>query len=79
MRGFFLVAREREGHRQCTDTPAIHVDNEDKLGHPIPVGALTGGETAGGKSRGGLEKGGQQLHVRLHHGKQKAGYGNESQ
>ena len=73
MRRLLFVAGEGEGHRQRADTPAVHVDGEDELGHPVPVGALAGGKPACGERRGGLKQRMQQLHVGLHHGNQEAG------
>ena len=73
MRGFFLVAREREGHRQRADTTAIHVDNEDDFCHPVPVGALAGGQSARGEGREGLKQRMKQLDIRLHDREQKTG------
>ena len=77
MGGFLFVARESEGHGQRADTTAVHVDNEDELGHPVPVGALTGGETARSESGGRFKQCVKQLHLRFYHGKQKTGDENE--
>ena len=66
MRGFFLVARESEGHRQRTDTTAIHVDNEDHFCHPVPVGAFAGGQSACGEGREGFKERVKQLDIRLY-------------
>ena len=79
VRRFLFVSGEGECQGQGADTAAVHVDNQDELGHPIPVGAFARGETAGGEGRGGLKQSGQQLHVRLYHREHKAGNGDESQ
>jgi len=73
MRGFFFVAREREGHRQGADTTAVHVDNEDHFCHPVPVGALSGGQSARGEGREGFKQRMKQLDIRLHDREQKTG------
>ena len=77
MRGFLFVAREGEGHGQRADTTAVHVDNEDELGHPVPVGAFAGGETARSESGGRFKQRVKQLDIRFYHGEQKTGNENE--
>ena len=73
MRGFLLVAGECEGHRQRADTAAVHVDDQDELGHPVPIGTFAGGKTARGECRGGLKQRVKQLDIRLYHGEQETG------
>ena len=73
MRGFLLVAREREGHRKGSNTAAVHVDNKDELGHPVPIGTFAGGKTARGESRGCFKQCVKQLDIRFRHGEQKIG------
>ena len=77
MRGFLLVAGECEGHRQRADTAAVHVDDQDELGHPVPIGTFAGGKTARGECRGGLKQRVKQLDIRFYHSEQKTGNENE--
>ena len=77
MRGFLFVAREGEGHGQRADTTAVHIDDEDEFGHPVPVCTFAGGETARSESGGRFKQCVKQLHLWLYHGEQKTGNENE--
>jgi len=71
VRRLLFVAGEGEGQGQRADTATVHVDRQDDLCHPIPVGTLAGRETAGGERRRSLEQCVEQLYLRFHDGEQK--------